>query len=315
MSDEAKQNIELAEDSQTAETEEGRIKETIDKAKLKSDFRDYVLPAAVYVISIVLIIGLVLPILNSIVSNYQQAATLEQDYLKLADKKSKIENLKSITNTQKQVIGIIDKIIPLSQTAVVDFSEQIKQKAKTNSLILTTTTVRETVTIDQVALGTDKSTDTRLELVELPAEFTISGDFENIKKFLTDLYKGNDFIIIKKMELQKVIGNENDSRFSQASTNQWSMSIILTKYQFRLSGNRSEEELQNTYFGVSESTRPDQAVVDFILKNYGDTVPATTATPTVTITSTPTVKVTSTPTTSTSVKPTVTTTPTVTSTP
>jgi hypothetical protein len=47
------------------------------------------------------------------------------------------------------------------------------------------------------------------------------------------------------------------------------ISIVLVKYQFRLSGDTNAQSLRKFYFTVPDTTRPDSSVVNFINEKYG----------------------------------------------
>lgn len=229
--------------------------------------RQYLLPLVFFIAALIMVFGLVLPQLDYTTSLINQIGELQTKYNDLIVKRNNLTALMQNTNTQKNTLEVVNKIAPQSQTAVVNFAEKIRTKASESNLTLSNTVTGEVVT---VATGDVGKTTGSLELVELPAEFSLQGNFNDIRSFLGSLYAGDDFIIIKKMDLRKKAGaNPNDAQFTRGFVENWTLNIILAKYQLRASGNATDAELQKSFFAVSESSKPQLDVINFIMKNYG----------------------------------------------
>jgi hypothetical protein len=250
--------------------------------------RSYLLPLAMLFSSVIIIIVILLPVAEQALNNLNEVSKLQGQYKDQQSALAVRQKLSSETNLQLSTLSRINSLIPQSQTAVVNFSESVRNKATQNRLEVSDSVVGEIVTVNRSNRPTNAATaaaEANLELVELPAEFTMRGGFENIRKFLSDLYGGTDFIIIKKMELQQIVGqvdpNDPDGgRFNTGSSQNWSLSLVLVKYQFRVKGDGGEGALRTSYFNVPDTLRADPNVVNFINENYGDSTSTTTPTTT-----------------------------------
>jgi len=232
-------------------------------------------------ISIVIILSVILPFAQQLTDYFGQISDYTSKYNTLVQQQQREQLLAAVTNAQEASLAKIDKLIPQSQTAVVSFSESISKKATDNGLTLTDSVVGEIVIVSQNSQSASKpSNNGGLQLVELPAEFKLTGQFSSIRSFLSKLFGGSDFIIIQKMDLQKSpapalvksdssnnIILKNQNIYSSSSVDNWSMTIDLVKYQFRAT-NGDLTKLKNAYFQVPDNSRPSQAVLDFIDKNY-----------------------------------------------
>jgi Tfp pilus assembly protein PilO len=267
----------------------------------QDDLKYYVVPGVMFLISFGLIVQLILPTLNSAFGNLDRVSELQEEYEDLQGIKERRNQLAQQIQSQREILTRIIELIPQRQTAVVDFSEDIREKAEDNDLDLQQSLVGEVVVVntnsstssssqsnsspsaaassgqDQSANTNSVATDTEpqvsLDLVELPAEFSIEGDFEDIRDFLASFYASDDFIIIKSMELQKQLQTEEDgesTRFTTSSSDRWIMTIELVKYQFRAGGEDVDEQALTQYFfnSVAEGARPNAEVLRFIEQNY-----------------------------------------------
>jgi hypothetical protein len=242
-------------------------KSFFDNIAVNQILKYYLAPLLLIAFSIGIVIVVILPLLDGLVSNIDAINQTQSQYEELDDKRQAIQSLSAVTNTQQEMLTKIHSIIPESQTEVANFSEKIRQKAEANRVEML-----DSIVAEQVTISTGQKKDIGLELVELPAEFTVSGRLEGIEQFLSSIYGSEDFIIIKKMDLQKQTGidesTDEATRFSDRTSDEWIMSLILVKYQFRLQEGVDDESIDQVYFNVPEATRPDQDVLDFINENY-----------------------------------------------
>jgi hypothetical protein len=260
--------------------EEDKDLATISKQKEKNGPKSleevtklYLIPLLMVIITILLLFFLVLPQVNGLTDTLSLINAEQEEYTRLREIEQNRSNLAQITNQQQADLAKIDSIIPQSQTAVVDFSESIREKARQNRLVVNESVVGEIVTATPrgISGGGAGGNQPGLELVELPSEFSLSGRFNNIQGFLSDIFGGEDFIVIKEMTLNRRVVNQEeagDTSFSQSNTDNWSLNLVLVKYQFRLAPTASEEDLQRSYFSVPENLRPNQEVLEFINENY-----------------------------------------------
>jgi Tfp pilus assembly protein PilO len=230
----------------------------------------YLLPMSMFFLSLILVFIVILPLVNSLTGTVGEINTIRDNYNTLLEAREKRELLAASSNQQEADLGKINKLIPQSQTEVVDFSETIRKKAESNDLELQSSIVREAVISNPGGATSAPEGEKGLDLAELPADFTLGGKFDNIKKFLGDIFGGSDFIIIKQMELRKQVAEQdtNQQKFNTSGVDNWFMSITLVKYQFRLRSNTSQAELQAAFFAVPENARANQEVLDFINDNY-----------------------------------------------
>lgn len=235
----------------------------------------YLGPLILLISSIALILAAVLPLLDTTFRNIEEISKLQGDYDSLLSNRSNRQELSKVTNDQQATLALINKLIPQAQTAVVDFSENIRTKAQQNALKLNESKVGELVTVTNDATDTTASDPNAasLELVELPAEFSLTGKLASIRNFLSSLYSGNDFIIIKEMKLAQSISDDPNQdekdKYKKPNSADWSMEIVLVKYQFRIKGSNAADALKTYYFSVPDSARANQDVVNFINQNYG----------------------------------------------
>lgn len=225
-------------------------------------------PIIMLIFAVVIIFVAVLPQLDQISQSIQEISEFQAEYDELKQKEQRLQSLVEQQQEQQQLLDLVERIIPQSRTQVVEFGEEIKQKIEGNNLILRDSVIRETIVVDATE---DSENSVRIELVQLPSEFTIEGEFDDIRRFFGDLYADDDFITIENMDLTKKLGasaSNNSVQFSTDNVDVWSMPLTLTKYQFRVRGLEDDAQLESYYFNVSENVRPDQEVLDFIQERY-----------------------------------------------
>jgi Tfp pilus assembly protein PilO len=248
-----------------------KVKEESKEPIVVGDFTKYfMLPLAMLVLSLILVFFVILPLVSALTGTLGDISKMRNEYNTLLEARNKREQLASSSNQQEADLAKINKLIPQSQTEVVDFSESIRKKAEQNSLNLQSSVVREAVITNPNSITATPEGEKGLDLAELPADFTIGGKFDNIREFLGDIFGGDDFIIIKQMELRKQTPEQdaNSQKFNTSGVDNWFMSITLVKYQFRLRSATTQADLQAAYFTVPESVKANQDVLDFINENY-----------------------------------------------
>lgn len=233
----------------------------------------YLVPIAMFSVSIIIIFFVIFPSVQGITRTLGEISTQKQEHARLSEIRTKRLALEAETSTQEADLATINALIPQSQTQVVDFSEKIRKTAETNRLEIKESLVGEEVTGGQAQNVQTSQNVKGLEMVELPAKFTVAGSFNNIRNFLTNIFGGDDFIIIKNMELRKQFGatvdpNGDQETFSRQNTDEWWMSITLVKYQFRVTADTTEADLDASYFLVPETARANPEVLKFINENY-----------------------------------------------
>lgn len=276
------QQTDVANDDSLQQAADSAVSGDKGASKATDILNYYLLPLGVFVVSLLLVIFVLLPQVGDVLTKLSEISTYTEDYNKLLENRQRRISLSTVTNDQKSVLGQINKLIPQSQTAVVDFSESVRTLATGNRLQVLESVAGEVVTVNtNITDDISSNTDTKIELVELPAKFTMRGRFENVRKFLSDLYESGDFIIVKEMELRQVTQADTSASSQQGSNvnrsslfqttlpeNNWTIEVTLTKYQFRVSGETDADSLRSVYFNIPDGVRPATEVVDFIKRNY-----------------------------------------------
>jgi len=251
-----------------ATTNTTKLLQDTQNSKASHDFAQlYLIPMLLLIFGVILVFIVLMPQVDTMAQKFTVLQTEQQDYDALLAKKNSRLELLSLTTTQQATLTKINAIIPQSQTDVVGFTERIRAMVSENNLTLSDIKSGEQVTVKTAVNTAGTTSDANLELVEVPAEFQIEGELQNIRKFLGTLYGGQEFIVIKKMELSKKV-DDVDVNFSTLQTTQWSINLTLTKFQFRIGKNGTAAALQKSYFNVDETSRANKEIVDFINENY-----------------------------------------------
>lgn len=197
---------------------------------------------------VILIFGLI-PSINSLYDTYQSRNIVKAEVSSLDVRIADLKRLKNDSPKTNDYLESINSIAPVQRTNVTEFQEKIKNIAKENNLTTESAKTRELI-FDENADNTDY-----LLLIEVPSEFTFSGEFVDVKAFLAELYESDEFIIIEEMRFLK---NPKDSM--------WTLDITLNKYQFSL--NEESEEQSNVYLNIPEKAVPNKEVIEFLDENY-----------------------------------------------
>lgn len=262
MEDNQKQQMKNDEMSAIKKLEEMEKQTNTKKKKEKrtSDYyvhilKFYYLPVFIVMIFLLVAVFAVLPSLKSLLSNYSELNNLKNE---VKDKDAKIEQLKALKNRSTQTeayLASINKIAPVQKTNVTEFQNSIKNTAKSNRLSIQSARGGEEIVSDQQNTGS-------FQLVEIPMYFVFSGNFLDLKNFLNDLYQGEDFIIIEKMDLSK----------ADKST-EWKMDLTLVKYQFIQKD--SDTSIVLNVNDLSTDLVPSEQVLQFLQEKYIDTTDTT----------------------------------------
>jgi len=191
-------------------------------------FRFYFFP--IFILAVFLLVGIfaVYPSVTTLFDNFSKVDELKLNSEKKQERISKLEALREGSGKTQEYLSYINRIAPIEKTRVTDFQGSISKISQQNNLEIKSARGGEEI------IQEENSTDTSTLLVEVPMHFSITGPFQNLKNFLSDIYKGDDFIIIEEMELSK-----------EDSSSDWTMQITLVKYQF-----------------ISQEKIPDESGVD-----------------------------------------------------
>jgi Tfp pilus assembly protein PilO len=228
------------------------------KPSSRMSFRDYLSALRFYYVPVFIIAAFlalavfaVYPSMVDLINNYGKYNELKADVEAQDARIVKLKELENESASTEEYLTYIDKIAPIEKTNVADFQSTIKEVASNNRLTIKNSRGGEEIISD------DTSTSS-LQLIEVPINYTIVGPFANLKNFLSDIYKKDDFIIIQNMDF---------SRESE-STNAWNMQITLVKYQFNVSDTQTETPDTNLVDVRLENFVPNEQVLEFLNEKY-----------------------------------------------
>lgn len=255
---------------------------------LEDLLRFYIGPIVMLVVSLGLVFGLILPLGQDILTGIGEINELQEEFSDLENQLDQRQSLANITNEQQQQIALIDRLIPTSNTEVVDFSQDIRRVAAVNQLTLDAANLRETRVVKSAALqqgnvSIDLTTDTTaedivsLDLIQIPADFSLQGGFDQIQSFLESFYGGDEFIIVSTLDLSKsgrpsfeLTGEQSEAALSLGD---WNVEVVLAKYQFRLSSGATVADTNAYYFSQApDGSLPNGEVITFLQENYSPEV-------------------------------------------
>lgn len=216
------------------------------------DIKFYYLPIIIVVIFFLILILGVYPALSLLLNNIEELGTIRDEVDKKDEKIIVLKDLQSKSGVTNKYLDSINKIAPVDQTNVADFQTSIKNVATQNKLTLIDATSGEEI------IANEESNMNFLQLIEVPTQFELEGTFTNLRKFLIDIYNGEDFIIIQEMEFRKAEGATN-----------WKMDVTFAKYQF-IESEATQTDQYNEYTKISEVSRPDKSVLEFLDDKYID---------------------------------------------
>jgi len=245
------------------------------------------LPVFSFIFFIGILFYAVIPNINDMNARLTEVNKLRQDEADLKVRIAKIRDLQANISSIQQTIDKINVIVPTGRTEVVNFGDRIVQTIVANTLLSDGYTTGESelvgnqnpapaLTVTPAATGQTTQTaaadPTYLPLYQLPAIFSVSGKFDAIRSFFKELYKGNDFFVVDKMELTGSGGPQGGD---------WRGEISLVKYQFTPN---PEFDPVKAYMGISESTPLNEIVMKFLqdkfINNAFEQQPTPTPTPT-----------------------------------
>ncbi|MCA9385183.1 hypothetical protein KC717_00885 [Candidatus Dojkabacteria bacterium] len=237
-----------------------RRKHGIDtrKKSLDDQFKVYGLPILAILIFFGLLFFVTIPSIGNTFDLVDERDLTNQN---LEQKQAELKDLEQLSNSQglnDQILDTLNTIIPTSKTEVITFEKKVADLAVANLINVDDAIVRERVLVDsQTANAPEGTANTpkSLRLVQIPISFELTGPLLNFRNMLSQIYEGNDFIVISKMKLD--IGE------SDVTT----IELVLSKYQF-LDFESSQQERQ-LLDSISYSEVPDQNVIDFIERKTG----------------------------------------------
>ncbi len=189
--------------------------------------------------------------ISSTFDNLTKIDKLQEDVTRQNETIKTLDELRKKSGDTKNYLFYINRIVPIEQTNVSNYQTSIRNIALLNNL-----NVREARSGEEI-LANSEDVEAKLQLIQVPTTFQIEGGFESIKKFLTDIYNGDDFIIIEEMSFSK-----------DAASDRWAMEIVFVKYQFIENDGNQEVTVYDEYLRVPETIRADKFVIEFLENKY-----------------------------------------------
>lgn len=226
----------------------------LKKGKWLNDIKFYYGPLIVLLVFFLIIRFGVYGAITNTFGDISEIDKIKTDVKRQTETIKTLESIRQKSSNTKNYLYNINKIAPIEQTNVSNYQTGIRNIALLNALI-----VKEAMSGEEI-LAQDEGTESNIQLVQVPTTFRLEGSFDSLKKFLADIYNGEDFIIIEEMSFNK-----------DASSDKWSMEIVFVKYQFIENIKESDTSFYDEYVLVSENLRPNEYVIDFLDQKYIDT--------------------------------------------
>jgi hypothetical protein len=245
------------------------------------------LPLFSFLFFLGILVYAVIPNINDMNSRLAEVDKIRSDEAALKVRITKIRELQANIASIQQTIDKINAIVPTGRTEVVKFGDRIMLNIDNNTLksdgyhvgeseLVTNQTPAVNATSGTSATATTTQTGstgdpTYLPLYQLPATFNVTGKFNDIRNFFKQMYNGQDFFVVDKMDLTGSGGPQGGD---------WTGDISLVKYQF--TPNPAFDPVK-AYMNISEATPLNPTVMNFLQTKYVNNVfdqPNVSATPT-----------------------------------
>ena len=237
-----------------AEKEEQEKKVKVDEI---SDFiKFYALPIFSAMIFLGVVFFTIIPSIRYIFDSIDEIDALKNEDQTMNSRIERLIALQQENADQVQLINRINSIVPTGKSEVVAFRERIATTGLQQSLLLEESKSGETILEpESVTVETAEG----FNLIEIPSEFNMRGEFINFRNFLNSLYIGDDFFIVEEMSL--------NASSAEGEENIWFGTFNLTKYQFFADENF---DLETTFAGVDEFEEPDPTAINFLETKFID---------------------------------------------
>lgn len=227
----------------------------IDWAETWKSVRFYALPLISFLLFLLIVVGTVLPNISAVFYKIDEINILREKDTKLSQRLTRLANLAAQQAQRDVLLAKINEIVPTSQSQVVTFRQRVIDTAANQSVKLDSAVLGE-VLIEQDSDNTE-SIAPGLFLVRIPSDFTLSGQIDGFRRFLSSLYLGEDFFVVNELNLRRL---ETEEGFES-----WSAQMNLVKYQFFTSDTFDPIQAYNS---VSEQVIPSKVVVDFLQNRF-----------------------------------------------
>jgi len=237
-----------AQEKQTAKVPVGKI------------LKLYIFPLGIVIGFSLIWIYLVFPKITEIFDQVDQSVLLAEQITAENEKLSALYLLSSKSTKITTDLDLINKVAPVETTQVVEFQQNIIQMAERNNLL-----VVEAFTQNRELVVESEQSEV-LGIIEIPSEFTMRGDFTNIKAFIQAINDLKDFVIIGEMTLSSAADLESEN-LGNLYNGSWVLGITLVKYQFQTPNEANQ--LDDAYSRVPATVIIDEDVMNFVYEKYG----------------------------------------------
>jgi Tfp pilus assembly protein PilO len=232
-----------AQEKQTAKVPVGKI------------LKLYIFPLGIVIGFSLIWIYLVFPKITEIFDQVDQSVLLAEQITAENEKLSALYLLSSKSTKITTDLDLINKVAPVETTQVVEFQQNIIQMAERNNLL-----VVEAFTQNRELVVESEQSEV-LGIIEIPSEFTMRGDFTNIKAFIQAINDLKDFVIIGEMTLSSAADLESEN-LGNLYNGSWVLGITLVKYQFQTPNEANQ--LDDAYSRVPATVIIDEDVMNFV---------------------------------------------------
>lgn len=224
--------------------------------------RFYYIPSLSILILVVIFFLAIKPNLTKMFELRDDIQKLEDKDLLLDTRLKKLKLLDEQSNDTALILAKINTIIPTEQSEVVTFRERVVGIIEFNGIRVQQVRAGENrISADSQQQVDEGSILSQFEIIEIPTTFVTSGGFSGFRNFLKELYGGNDFFVVRKMELAAGTGEDTLSQL------RWSGNFELIKYQYSLSEDVNPDQV---YLAIQPEEQPDEQVIKFVQENFID---------------------------------------------
>lgn len=217
--------------------------------EIRKVIRLYIIPLFTVVIFLFILLFLLIPKISEVFNGLEEITKLTDETKVLDEKYNILSLMANQSNFYVAQLKVINETATTGNTEVVKFRDTVTALCNTNQIRIVSQSLSEADTVDLDSLSVSKG----LVLQEIPFNFEITGNYNNILEFIEDLSSLDEFIIVREMSLT---GNA-DVNGGVEST----MKLRIDKYQFIV---RDEILMQNTYLSVPETAEINQKVLEYI---------------------------------------------------
>lgn len=216
--------------------------------------RFYILPISSVVIFVLIIIFAVIPNVSYMLDGLSEAQKLADESEELNRRIKRLDQLTNDIDRNKLLLEQLNNLVPTENTQVVNFRQKVAEIGERKGLEVESLKAGELIIEGPDVELINQGNSNLFSVIEIPSTFSFSGNFSSYRELLKDLYAGDDFFVVSKMDLNLT---------NPGSRNQnWQGEFDLIKYQF--TGKTDEAK----YLNVSEFSQVNQRVVKFIEENF-----------------------------------------------